>query len=359
VFGAAYVFAADGDGWGLAGRLTPDTDNRLQQFGASVAVSADGSRVLVGAPWEDRDDDRVWDQFGAAYLFTRADDWSQRAELAPHESEGSDLFGDDVALSADGETALVGAPGTEVDDEDATGLAYVFELTDGFGSGQQAKLAAEDGDGDDWFGSSVALSADGTTALVSAPGDEDPNGESAGSASVFATEEGWRTDAGQRAKLVAEDGDDGDRFGDDVSLSGDGTTALVGAPEDADPNGESAGSAYVFAASSGDWAQRAKLVADDGDPEDWFGGTVALSADGTAALVGASNDEDPNGSDAGAAYRFATSGDGWTQRSKLAADDGDPEDGFGRSVALSADGAVTLVGAPGAGENAGAAYLYE
>jgi len=48
----------------------------------------------------------------------------------------------------------------------------------------------------------------------------------------------------QTAKLSA--GDSKDDFGDSVAVSGDGSTALVGAQDDEDPNGEDAGSAYVF-----------------------------------------------------------------------------------------------------------------
>jgi hypothetical protein len=89
-----------------------------------------------------------------------------------------------------------------------------------------------------------------------------------------------------------------------VALSGDGTTALIGAPGDEDPNGDGAGAAYVFARDGGGWTQRAKLLADDGDSNDFFGNSVALSGDGTTALIGAPNDEDPNGDLAGAAYVF-------------------------------------------------------
>lgn len=56
-----------------------------------------------------------------------------------------------------------------------------------------------------------------------------------------------------------------------------------------------------------------KLVAADGDKNDAFGGSVAVSADGTTAVVGAVRDEDPNGEEAGAAYVFDRSGGSWRQ----------------------------------------------
>lgn len=116
-------------------------------------------------------------------------------------------------------------------------------------------------------------------------------------------------------KLTAQDGDSYDQFGDAVALAGDGTTALIGAPNDENPNGEYAGSAYVFERAGGGWRQQAKLAAPDGDASDHFGFAVALAADGTTALVGAWNDEHPNGEAewgyaGGSAYLFERT-DSW------------------------------------------------
>jgi hypothetical protein len=51
----------------------------------------------------------------------------------------------------------------------------------------------------------------------------------------------------KRSNIAATDGDADDRFGLSVAVSGDGTTAIVGARGDEDPNVDGAGSAYVFA----------------------------------------------------------------------------------------------------------------
>jgi PKD repeat protein len=176
---------------------------------------------------------------------------------------------------------------------------------------------------------------------------------------VYAFEYGTDTWT-QTAKLVATDGDAEDGFGTSISVSADGATALVGTLDDEDPNG----SAYVFERSGGAWTQAANFVAADGDSQDGFGATVALSADGTTGLVGAAGDDDPNGLNAGSAYVFDRAGGAWTQRVKLAADDGDNQDQFGRAVSVSADGTTGLVGAmgdegPSGGADAGSAYVFE
>jgi hypothetical protein len=200
----------------------------------------------------------------------------------------------------------------------------------------EARLLAEDGNEGDFFGSSVALSGD--AALVGAPGDEDPNGEQAGSAYVFGRDDGEWT---QRAKFAPENGDGDDLFGTAVDLAGG--TALVSAVRDEDPNGEQAGSAYVFErGNDGGWEQAAKLAAGDGGESDEFGWTVALA--GETALVGARRHAG-NGEEAGAVYAFEGSDSGWEQAAKLAPEDSGEGARVGTSVALA--GGTALVGAPG------------
>jgi hypothetical protein len=90
-----------------------------------------------------------------------------------------------------------------------------------------------------------------------------------------------------------------------VVLSADGTTAVVGARTDEDPNGPESGSAYVFKRQASDWSQEAKLVAWDGDSQDQFGRSLGVSSGGRTALVGAVRDEHPHGESAGTAYVFS------------------------------------------------------
>jgi hypothetical protein len=160
------------------------------------------------------------------------------------------------------------------------------------------KLLAPDGVANNAFGNSVSLSADGQTALVGAFNDDD-NGASSGSVWAF----DWNGSTWTaRPKLLAPDGAVSDFFGDSVSLSANGQTALVGAPYD-DDKGSGSGSAWVFDWNGSAWTARPKLIAPDGAALDYFGGSVSLSADGQTALVGAFFDDD-NGSVSGSAYVF-------------------------------------------------------
>jgi hypothetical protein len=360
--GAAYLFERRGNGWSERTRFAPADGERDDFFGDSVALTDDGSTVLVGAP---HDVDANRERLGAAYVFERTDGrWTEATKLVPTVGEpvGSSgaatappegapsEFGASVALSND--TALVGAYRDERPGEEDAGVAYVFERS-GDGWTRSAALTPTDGDPGDHFGVSVAVMDD--SILAGAYRDEDPNGEDAGAAYVFERRTGEWTET---TKLVPEDGDDGDFFGGSVALADD--TALVGAPDTEDPNGTGAGAAYVFDRTGSGWTERTKLVATDGETGDHFGSAVALADDGTSALVGA-GDRDTNSSDAGAAYVFERTTDGWTEAVTLAPEDGGTNDHFGRALALSET--TALVGAERAdepnGEDAGAAYVFD
>jgi len=111
----------------------------------------------------------------------------------------------------------------------------------------------------------------------------------------------------EETKLLANDGASNDNFGIRVSISGDGTSAIVGANGD-DDNGSYSGSAYIYelALLSGEW-EETKLLASDGASDDDFGKSVSISSDGSTAIVGAHGDDD-NGSYSGSAYIFDIDG---------------------------------------------------
>ena len=284
-FGSAYVFVRAADGtWSQQAKLTAADGTNDDRFGFSVAVS--GDTALIGADGDDHDS-------GSAYVFVRAADgtWTQQTKLTAADRSVGDEFGFSVSVS--GDTSLIGAFGDN-DKGHESGSAYVFvRAADGTWS-QQAKLAADDGAADDRFGWRVAVSGD--TAVIGAYCDDDKGADS-GSAYVFvrAADGTWS----QQTKLTAADGAAGDRFGWSVAVDGD--TAVIGADED-DDKGADSGSAYVFVrAADGTWSQQAKLAADDGADGDRFGFSVAVSGD--TAVIGAWADDD-KGSSSGSAYVF-------------------------------------------------------
>ena len=300
------------------------------------SVGVSGNTAIVGA-YADDDNGSF---SGSAYLFD-ATTGAQTAKLTASDGERDDEFGRSVAIS--GNTAIVGAP---LDDDRGSdsGSAYLFDATTG---AQTAKLTTFFGRAGDNLGSSVGVS--GNTAIVGGVSDENN-----GTAYLFDATTGQET-----AILTGSGGRSGDQFGFSVGVSEN--TAIVGAPLD-DDNGSLSGSAYLFDATTGE--QLAKLTAPDGEAGDQFGYSVAIS--GNTAIVGAFGDDD-NGSLSGSAYVFDLSGlfdgndlTGVKFIEKLVASDGEGSDRFGRSVAIAADSAI--VGALGDDDNggsSGSAYLYD
>jgi len=342
--GSAYVFTRSGTTWSQQAQLNAADGATNDRFGYSVAI--DGDTAVMGAPYDDVGANP--DQ-GSAYVFTRTGTtWSQQQKLTASDGVATDFFGCSVALS--GETAVVGA---RYDDVGATvdqGSAYVFTRS-GTTWSEQQRLTAADGAAADGAGCSVAISGD--TAVVGAEGDDVGVATDMGTAYVFVRS---GTTWSEQQKLTAGDGAAGDTFGSRVAVSGD--TAVVGALFDDVGANSNQGSACVFVRSGTTWSEQQKLTAADGEADDWFGNSVALSGD--TAVVAAYSDDVGANADQGSAYVFDRSGTTWSQRQRLTAVDGTAGDTFGFSVALSGD--TVAVGAPyhdvGATADQGSTYVF-
>jgi hypothetical protein len=316
-------------------KLTAEDEEAAGRFGRSVALSADGSTAIVGGPRESA-------KIGAAWIFTRSGtDWSEQAKLEVPESDG--FFGRAVAISADGDTVVIGDPGNA----GSPGSAWVFTRSGSTWS-LEAHLAGAEEVGAGRFGRSVALSADGETALVGAFAD----GGKAGAAWVFTDSgsSGWT----QQGPKLTGGGESGPGFfGRSVALSADGSSALIGGNED----NAGAGAAWVFTRSGATWSQQGpKLTGAEESGTGEFGSAVALSGAGDVGLVGGAGDSHGRG----AGWVFTRSGSTWSQQGRKLT----PEDAHGRallgfSAALSADGTLALLGGYGDAEQAGGAWLFE
>ncbi len=323
--GAAYVFTKEGFGWTYREKLVPDPAPAEALFGQILAI--DGETLLVGAT-----------QSASAYIFVRnGGNWTQQQRLLP--SDSSDDFGYAVALS--GETAVVGSPNSN--------SAYVF-VRNGTTWTQQAKLT-----GSGRLGWSVAISGD--TLVAGAP-------QSAGGGSAFVYVRNgtvWT----QQAELIASDGVAGDNcISSGVGFGGaagtgvaiDGDTILVGSGCH-DHLGDNSGAAYVFVRNGSNWAEQQELLATGGLVGEHFGWSVAIEGD--TAVVGASGAEIDTLN--GSAYIFTRSGSTWTQKNRLTAADGGPNDAFG---VVAIDGKTIVIGAPwygggsADGSGSGAAYVF-
>jgi hypothetical protein len=317
-------------------KLIADDGNFGDWLGRRVSIS--GKYAIAGALHDD--DDR-----GSAYIFERsATDWIQQTKLTASSPAAGDQFGSDVSIS--GDNAIVGADRNDYNGP-WSGSAYIFQRTN-TGWIQQHMLVPSDGNVADRFGNAVSIS--GNYLIIGAYWDDD-NGFNSGSAYVFRQDvAGWELEA----KLTASDGAKDDWFGYDVSINGN--YAIVGAVLD-NNNGINRGSAYIFRRDGSNWVQQAKLVAEDGQAGDEFGGSVCLK--GNNVVIGAIGNDD-TGEDAGAAYIFERKGDDWIQQARLVPLDSADGDHFGNSVSI--DGNYAVVAAnldDDNGAESGSAYIFK
>lgn len=383
---------------------------------AIAAVGDASSRTGIDPDGEDT----AAPNSGAVYVFRRTNGiWAEESYIKASNTGTNDAFGISLALSADGATLAVGANnedgngsgvyaalphGAEDNDGAAdSGAVYVYSH-DGAGWTQQAYIKALNAGTGDRFGTAVALSDNGATLAIGAPledsagiGANDDCGSAqeqdnclpdSGAAYIFTSSAGsWS----QRAFIKAQVPGAEDNFGDALDLSANGSVLGIGAPlEDSAATGVggnpvndcaealedrvncslNSGAAYLFSGSGASWSQLAYIKASNTEPGqcnvfpsscDWFGTSVAVSGDGSILVVGAPHEDSftagvnvppitesrkNSNRDSGAVYIYRDQA--FVNMAKSSAGERlTVDDNFGGALALSADGANLAVGAAG------------
>ncbi len=398
--GSAYVYDFDGANWIQSQKLTGTDNERIKNFGNSVSIN--GNRLFVGA-YASGEVYNVHEPnphgAGAIFIFENSGtQWLQSQKIVANDDH--DIIGFGRTFSIFGERLLVGASWGENDTPQQFGAAYVFDY-DGQTWQQSYKIISNNLVVGDKFGVSVSLGPD--RALIGAYRDSELSSY-AGAAYIFdfdglnwnqtqkLTADGsvlqrnfgrvvnlsgnqamvsisygrsgsvnetvyvfkYNGSTWQQAqKIVPSDGDTPKSYASSIALTNE--HVLVGAFTDNEFD-EAAGSVYVYQKQEELWTQRQKLAGDDGAAKDYFGGRVSI--DGNFALISATGD-DILGSSSGAVYVYEYDGKNWILNQKLFADDGQAGNIFGASVSL--DGHRALIGAPGdyLSEDSGAAYIFD
>lgn len=308
--------------------------------GQSVALSADGNTAIIGGP----QDNGV---IGAAWIWTRSGGvWAQQGtKLVGSGAVGAAGQGVSVSISADANTAIVGG----LLDNDNIGAAWIWTRSGGVWTQQGPKLVGSGAVGKAAQGYSVSLSGDGNTAIIGGPGL--PPDNLAGAAWVWTRSGGIWTQQG--TKLVGSGAVGNAHQGCAVSLSADGNTAIVGGFLD----NTDVGAAWVWTRSGGVWTQQgSKLVGSVAVRNALQGLSVFLSADGNTAIVGGTSFNVDIG--VGAAWVWTRSGGVWIQQAKLVGSGAVGKGQQNFSVSLSADGNMALVGLGNDNGGAGAAWVW-
>ncbi len=299
------------------------------QFGAALALTSDGSRLIVTATAEDSaatgtngdQTDNSKRSAGAAYIFDRVGDtWAQSAYIKPSNPEVDALFGYSVAITADGSRIAVGGYDEDGSAESTNefqdglvrgaGAVYVFDF-DGDSWNQIGYLKASNAERGDSFGVAVTISDDGKTVIGTAqdedgllpginniPGPDRNDSVRPTTGAVYAFVENDDGSWTQQAYIKSSNTGSGDVFGSRLAVSGDGNVLVVGAQyEDSDAQGingpqdndaaQEAGAVYLFTREGETWAQEAYVKGLNTETFDEFGSSVSISTDGSLIAIGA------------------------------------------------------------------------
>jgi hypothetical protein len=215
---------------------------------------------------------------GHVRVFEYKDDqWKQLGDDIDGD-KAHDVSGQSVSLSADGSIVAIGAISKN-------GYVRVYRYNNN--TYTWYKLGQVEGEAnDDKFGNTVSLSADGSIVAIGAP-QNDGGGNRSGQVRVY--QMGENDGIFEFTKLGSDiDGQEESQSGYNVSLSEDGRVLAIGAPlEDVYFDGDNSGKARVYKYEGDDWVLKDTFDGKTGDAR--FGTSVSLSGDGNTVFIGAPN----------------------------------------------------------------------
>ena len=309
--------------------LDLDGEAANDQSGYSVAMSADGNRIAIGARYNDGSGNNA----GHVRVYTLANGtWTQTGADINGEAAG-DNSGWSVAMSADGNRIAIGAPYNDGSAPEAGHVrVYSWDGTAWTQTGADINGEA----GIDWSGSSVAMSSDGNRIAIGASMN-DGTGGAAGHVRVYS----WNGTAWTQTGTDIDGEAASDNSGSSVAMSTDGNHIVIGAQRN-DGSGNMAGHVRVYSWNGTAWTQTGTDI--DGEAaEDQSGYSVAMSADGTRIAIGAILN-DGNGITAGHVRIYTLANGTWTQTG-TDIDGQDAGDYSSYSLDMSADGNHIVIGA--------------
>lgn len=310
-------------------------------FGYSVAVSSDGTRIAIG---QIAANTSGVSSAGVVYIYSKVSgSWIKEATLSDPAKISGNSFGNSLDLDATGTRVVIGGYLTNTSGLIDTGAAFVFTRTDTNWVLEQTlntfPLIANA-----YFGYSVAIDSGGNRIVVSAPYENKTTSPAAASRGYIYIYSRSGVSWTQEAKV--SDGatnSDNEHYGESVDIDSTGTRIVLSIPF---YNGLTAGAALVLKRTGTSWALESFLNTGEttirlGEGE---GKAVSISSDGSVVAVGDSNMTVSGNVQNGSVFIFTRSGTTWTKINRLNASLY-PSGYFGKSVELTSDGSKVLVGA--------------
>jgi len=358
--GSVYVFLRNGNVWTQQTKLVASDGLLSDGFGHDVCMNADATIAMVAA--SDRDDNSLTNS-GAVYIFTRSGStWTQQQKIYAPLKAANDRFGIGMSMNAAGDYALIASYGRD-DKGTNTGVVFGFSRSVNTWTHKHT-IYPDDPSTDSNFGVSVALNATGDFALVGCEKDGS-RAVAAGSVYVFTRiNDTWI----QRNKLYSTTSEVGETFGRGVALTNDAKIAAIGAPGDT-VNGVKTGSVYILTNPGETLVSevneglmyQTKLQPSDLNELSYLGLSSVITDDGNYLFIGAIGDSE-RAVKAGAVYVYSRFGDSWSLYQKLMPSDTLSDNAFGRSIAVSSDSSILMIGARDNAESftrGGAVYVFK
>ena len=340
--GKVRVYEWDNVSWSQLG-ADIDGESAEDYFGTSVSISSDGTRVAIGAPFNNPTNTAAGDRVGHVRVYEWDNvSWSQVGGDIDGEAVG-DQSGYSVSMSSDGTRVAIGALFNDGTASNA-GHVRVYEYDATYGWNKIGNDIDGEGYGDR-SGRSVSLSSDGTRVAIGAYINNPTNngaGVDIGHVRVYSESSGAWSQLGGDIDGEARD----DLSGWSVSISGDGTRVAIGAPYNDPSTGNNAGHVRVYDWNNVSWSQVGQDI--DGEAAaDNSGWSVSLSSDGTHLAIGSPYNDPSTGDDAGhvRVYVYNSVTPAWEQ---VGSDiDGEALDDLsGYSLSMSSDGTRVAIGTP-------------
>lgn len=255
-------------------------------------------------------------------------------------------FGKTVSMSSSGNIVAATGGNTNINKS----FVRVFQNS----SGVWTQLGSDINDinSEDWFGRSISMSSDGNRIAIGIPL-RDINGTDSGAVEVYENISGTWTQIGSDILGQSEI----ENLGQSVSMSSDGSVLAIGIPEHNEfSNGTKTGRVEVYEYLNGNWIQIGSDIMGE-NAGDWFGDNISLSSDGSTVAIGTSrNSESQSNSGTGQVEVYRNISGTWTQ---IGSDiNGEVNDRIGESISLSSDGNIVAFGAPSSYGFRGCARVY-
>ena len=326
------------------------------RFGQAVQLSGDGNTVAVGAVYHDYN--TTISDSGAVMVYSYEEStgsWTQKGNTIEFPIQNLFLgeYHNELSISGDGSILAIGIIRDTISST-YDGRVHVYQ----FNSGNWELMGAEipGPEDNDKFGAGVSLSHDGQTLAVGAP-DRSASASYGGSLKIYEFSNGIWTQKG--SELYGDNS--GNFFGNDVSLSGDGNIVASGAygyDEDSSTNSRE-GRVRVFNWTNGQWAPLGSPIVGEAH-DDQSGTSIELSDNGLTIAIGdpLNNGTDPSHSNKGHVRFYRYTENNWVQVFGDIDGEGDG-DYSGGNIGLSCNGEIVAVGATKNGNNAGHVRVFE